>query len=110
VNAYPYGNDDSVLKTNCNVAGHSGTSDKSLSVATLEQCVARGTDSRPIFDLVGNVYEWEDSCASTAANSPCRARGGSYGNSNSLYNACNGDATGKRNETSALTGFRCCSL
>jgi len=69
--------------------------------------------STGIYQMSGNVAEWEDSCDSAADSSPCRVRGGSYKDNNDI-NALRCDAVRSvpRMPTDyALLkdiGFRCC--
>ncbi|MBS2019726.1 MAG: SUMF1/EgtB/PvdO family nonheme iron enzyme [Deltaproteobacteria bacterium] len=50
-----------------------------------------------LYQMSGNVAEWEDSCDSTAANANCRLRGGSYAAGDvSTDLACNANRTMQR--------------
>ncbi len=40
--------------------------------------------STGIYQMSGNVAEWEDSCDNASATSPCRVRGGSYKDNNDI--------------------------
>ena len=61
-----------------------------------------------IFDLSGNVAEWENSCDSEQADANCHVRGGSYLDSGAAV-SCAAAATRKRlDNTDPAVGFRCC--
>lgn len=61
-----------------------------------------------IFDMSGNVAEWEDSCIDAGARDVrCRVRGGSFASSD-VEVACAADALQDINTPSARIGFRCC--
>jgi hypothetical protein len=57
-----------------------------------------------LFDMSGNVWEWEDSC--DAANQ-CRLRGGCFENSSNALD-CGVDSSIARSTTAKTIGFRCC--
>lgn len=60
-----------------------------------------------LFDLSGNVAEWEDSCnGETGGSDECRVRGGFYGTYDLLM--CGSLSHGQRMASDAVTGFRCC--
>jgi formylglycine-generating enzyme required for sulfatase activity len=103
-NLYPYGS--TYEPSSCNGAGSGLTN-----VGSLSSCVGGYAG---IFDMSGNVSEWEDNCDDAGANANCYLRGGSY------------QATGKGHpewlECSSMTeyiprssppysdvGFRCCA-
>lgn len=77
-----------------------------LPVASLRECQPEGNYAG-VFDLSGNVYEWEDSCATTAASSSCRLRGGAFHKGSDCM-GCSGDGEDFRSESFVLVGFRCC--
>jgi formylglycine-generating enzyme required for sulfatase activity len=61
-----------------------------------------------LFDMSGNVEEWEDSCAaSSGAGDECRARGGSRLDAEPAVR-CDAPTSHPRSTTSATLGFRCC--
>ena len=106
-NLYVYGN--TALTNQCNT-----NSNGTLAVGTMIGCQSPDAHYAGIFDLVGNVQEWEDFCAGphvaggSAGNDICTWRGGSYdGGGNS---SCSGNLDiHLRSSTGADTGFRCCS-
>ncbi|NUQ74441.1 MAG: SUMF1/EgtB/PvdO family nonheme iron enzyme [Polyangiaceae bacterium] len=59
-----------------------------------------------IFDMSGNVREWEDACT----GSDCRVRGGSFDSSGAADGElpCGGQMVLGRLESDEFTGFRCC--
>jgi formylglycine-generating enzyme required for sulfatase activity len=62
-----------------------------------------------VYDLSGNVWEWEDSCDGNAGNSDyCRLRGGSDVD-NDYPLRCDVDNYNDRDFQYDLFGFRCCS-
>ncbi|MDI1428961.1 formylglycine-generating enzyme family protein [Polyangium sorediatum] len=66
-----------------------------------------------IFDMSGNVWEWEDSCDETPsdmpAENPCRRRGGSYTSLDHDMDCSSASATVARGYSNQNTGFRCCA-
>ncbi len=66
-----------------------------------------------LFDMSGNVAEWENSCTGTAgATDTCRVRGGSYdsspGASSLTCQTGSSQPPLARNTTASDIGFRCC--
>ncbi len=79
-------------------------------VGAATNCHGATAPYNAIFDMNGNVAEWEDSCNSTeGTGDDCHVRGGSY---SSGWDKCDCDegATKKRAQTADDLGFRCCSL
>lgn len=67
-----------------------------------------------VYDLSGNVFEWQDSCDKYEdGKDRCRFRGGSYissyGDDNGNALRCNYDIAGSRDDAYGNLGFRCCS-
>jgi hypothetical protein len=63
-----------------------------------------------LYDMSGNVWEWEDSCAaSTGQTDYCRARGGSFWSSESTLRCQAATSTTARSAVNRNLGFRCCA-
>jgi sulfatase modifying factor 1 len=66
-----------------------------------------------IYDLTGNVWEWEDSCSGTTGSTDsCRQRGGSFGGGISAQagnQRCDESSSFARNSNRVNLGFRCCA-
>jgi hypothetical protein len=67
-----------------------------------------------LFDMNGNVWEWEESCndldGGDAATAQCRRRGGSFGDTNSCARCSTcGSAARTRSNKNVNTGIRCCA-
>lgn len=113
VNGYPYGEGYTPLVCNGADAGLGG----SVVVGTMTNCQPSWPGYTGVFDLSGNVAEWEDSCdADTGMYDGCRIRGGAFDNFG-FSPAQPGEllSCGSMMATNRLTafsdiGFRCCSL
>lgn len=106
---YPYG--DTYSGTTCNgyEAGHGTT----VPVASMNGCQSAASGYTGAYDLSGNVWEWEDSCAAnTGSSDNCRLRGGSFvgssGGESVLRCDYNLSNIGRANQLESV-GFRCCS-
>ena len=64
-----------------------------------------------IFDMSGNVFEWEDACSDTkGATDECMARGGAFGTALSdMLLGCTQPDSVVRSDAYDDLGFRCCS-
>jgi len=99
---FPYG--DSYQGTTCNGSD--------LGLGSTAEVTAQGgcvDATGEIYDLSGNVWEWEDSCAAqTGDTDECRIRGGGFNNGETNM-ACGADAPTQRGATAVNVGFRCCA-
>ncbi|MBI5531328.1 MAG: SUMF1/EgtB/PvdO family nonheme iron enzyme [Deltaproteobacteria bacterium] len=100
--AYPYGN--TFAYETCN--GAIGTT----AVGSLSGCQSPVSAYAGVYDLSGNVLEWEDSCATISTFGTCRLRGGAAGNND--YPAllqCTSSSSCERICIANSIGFRCCA-
>lgn len=98
--------------TACNT-GCTGTACKTDAVASKTRCQGEPSSAAfpGVFDLNGNVAEWDGVCASDDAAAQCHVRGGDM-QSTATTSACNygmGTALVPRNQPQPTVGFRCCS-
>ncbi|MDB4994317.1 MAG: uncharacterized protein JWM74_1749 [Myxococcaceae bacterium] len=100
--AYPY--PGSYADDNCNGDDHGIK--KAIAVGTMPKCEG---GFGGLFDMSGNVAEWEDACTGSAgAGDQCLLRGGAYESSESKL-GCATAAADARSGAHADVGFRCCS-
>jgi len=80
-----------------------------VEVATLWDCQSSVGGYAGVFDLSGNVWEWEDSCDEyTDSMNSCRARGGAF-YSAADFLRCDSDGNTDRGFVDYSIGFRCCT-
>jgi formylglycine-generating enzyme required for sulfatase activity len=73
--------------------------------SSLPDCEA---DIGGLFNVSGNVAEWENSCAGSGAAALCNLRGGSF-QDGPFELQCSSANTLARNAASNAVGFRCCA-
>ena len=102
--AFPYG--DSYEEQSCNGGDYGDAEIGPVPVGSITSC----SGGYPgIYDMSGNVWEWEDSCdANTGEADLCRARGGAFGNGGDLHRCDYADFSPARNFTAGPMGIRCC--
>jgi formylglycine-generating enzyme required for sulfatase activity len=99
-NDYPYG--DTFDGQACN------GSDKGVGTTVPAGTLATCQSYPGIYDLSGNVLEWEDSCNGTAGpQDNCRMRGGAW-IATAADLRCDASYTANRDDLGGI-GFRCCS-
>jgi formylglycine-generating enzyme required for sulfatase activity len=108
--AYPYGNQfDEMACVGDHYDGQPGYqmgSDVAQEVGSAQGCEG---GSPGVYDLSGNVREWEDSCETAEGNSDkCYRRGGGF-KDNASAQMCAGQATSNRSAAVNDLGFRCCA-
>lgn len=93
---------------------HSGSQlDASYAVKSRANCHSPSPGYQSVFDMSGNVAEWEDSCEKSAqagdANDACRTRGGSIKDERDDTQCAAVPASALvRGTVSPTVGFRCC--
>ncbi len=102
-NVYPYGNDYEA--TAC--FGRDIGEEELAPVGSYLGCQSSETGYEGVFDLSGNVWEWEDCCKTENESSLCRVRGGAL-NSEQDELRCDYDLAFNPFDTSPSIGFRCC--
>jgi formylglycine-generating enzyme required for sulfatase activity len=105
VNTYPYGNVyDGQL---CNGSDYTGTTHMTVAVGTLPACQSSNPGHGGVFDLNGNVGEWENACSGAGRLANCRVRGGSFYTGSNVTCAIN--LFNARSFAHEGIGIRCCS-
>jgi formylglycine-generating enzyme required for sulfatase activity len=103
---YPYG-DEYDQGTKCNDADRD--KDHYTVAGSLPGCQSPDPAFAGVFDLSGNLWEWEDSCdGNEGPADDCMSRGGSN-LSGEGYCTCSHRGGWDRNQLALNLGFRCCS-
>jgi formylglycine-generating enzyme required for sulfatase activity len=111
VNTYPYGTNYDPIA--CNGLGLWPQSPppykyKTLPVGSKATCASEIPSYEGVFDLSGNVEEFEDSCLTESDQSVwCNIRGGAFNNVSHLL--CASEVRRLITSVDASVGFRCCS-
>jgi formylglycine-generating enzyme required for sulfatase activity len=112
-NAFAYGNTGDVNSCNTRDSMGSVGPPPLLASGTMLTCQSQAPGFSGVFDLGGNVWEWEDACSSVdGGNDECRARGGSV---NDFSHPCDSQIPGAsfilrlRSARQGLIGVRCCA-
>jgi formylglycine-generating enzyme required for sulfatase activity len=105
VDDYPYG---STLEPGVCGDGSMPQGMNAAEVGSFVGCQSSVTGYAGVYDLSGNVWEWEDSCFNASNLAWCRWRGGSAHYKYQLLR-CDGDRYAPRDSAYEWTGFRCCS-
>ena len=106
-NTYPYGK--TYNATACNGANY-GTAlgtHATVAVGSLPSCQASAPYAG-VYDLSGNVNEWEDSCDADGQWANCRLRGGYFSYVGDFL-VCGLDDSSPRGYANYAIGFRCCA-
>lgn len=104
--AYPYGDtfDPSACKTQPDIDPTTAAAAPVGSLATCEGGVPG------VFDLAGNVAEWENTCSDfTGSTDYCATRGGMFVSGNADTQRCDKVNPAQRSFAVAPLGFRCCA-
>jgi len=91
--------------------GNDGDQWASVDVGSLSDCQSPDSPYAGVFDLSGNVLEWEDSCDGDAGvGDHCRIRGGSFNYSGPGLRCDMGESLEfARADRYVAVGFRCCA-
>jgi formylglycine-generating enzyme len=79
-----------------------------LAVGSLPNCVTTLAGYAGVYDLNGNVDEWEDGCDGPGKSGWCCSSGGSFINNDGSL-ACGCTYLVARYQANQVSGFRCCS-
>jgi formylglycine-generating enzyme required for sulfatase activity len=104
-NAYTYG--PAFVASACNWGGEINGS--VARVASFPSCHAPAGPLATIFDMTGNVLEWEDACDGPTSEANCRVRGGWFKSPSEESLKCSYGATRTRATVEASMGIRCCA-
>jgi len=104
-NVYPYG--DWYSESTCN--GYDAKNGGTVPVGSMSGCESSVSGYTGVYDLSGNVWEWEDSCDEYVNDTNlCLLRGGSF-NDVDYYLRCVDAIDYSRGSQLDVIGFRCCA-
>jgi len=104
VNQYPYGNEHDPNACNVKDSGYGDTAPAGY----FQDCQSSEPGFEGVFDMVGNVYEWFDSCLGSEGKEDRCYNGSSTSGSLGIRRDCEFWGTDPRNESWGGLGFRCC--
>ena len=105
-NTFPHGS--TLNSSACNGLDYAGTSYMTVAVGTLSTCQSSVSGYSGVYDLSGNVSEWEDSCEGPDPSALCRIRGYCFLGT-AMFLTCGDDHSDPRNAAFSSSGIRCCS-
>lgn len=104
LNLFPYGSSYVPSACHTEIFGDAWSTQPVSTGATCQSSCAFGG----VFDLNGNVMEWEDSCITDRPEPICHARGGSVGSGDGSSLCAYMAASAPHMVTDYSIGFRCC--
>lgn len=108
--AWPYGASADATRCNTIERAPDGGTNAVVPVRSLTACNGTSPELNALYDMSGNVAEWEDSCqATTGEGDSCRVRGGSF-RDKATVSSCGVSTTRNRSDRQDWVGFRCCRL
>jgi sulfatase modifying factor 1 len=102
--AFPYGN--TYQPNYCN--GYDNNLFVTVPVGSMHDCQSSVAGYAGVYDLSGNVWEWEDACGAPGQPDWCRLRGGSFG-LQSPNLGCGADNYDRVTYARPGIGLRCCA-
>jgi formylglycine-generating enzyme len=103
--SYPYGTTFDETKCNGLSTQDPAPTPGPTAVGSKKGCAG----AKPIYDMSGNVAEWEDACvAYDGQTDKCFARGGSYASTTEISLKCTNGEQLDRDTRRPDVGFRCC--
>jgi formylglycine-generating enzyme required for sulfatase activity len=103
-NVYPYGS--AYQWTYC--SGYDNNAITTVPTGSMHDCQSSVAGYGGVYDLSGNVREWEDACGGPGGADYCRLRGGSFSFQRPNL-TCDADNSDRVNYASSGVGLRCCS-
>ncbi len=107
--SYPYGNTYHATYCDGSDFWNDNNSMQTVAVGSLTNCVTSKAGYSGVYDLSGNVWEWEDSCTSTGQPAACRIRGGAFYLGGGALACGYGGGDFPRSVVYNNIGFRCCT-
>ncbi len=102
--AYQYGS--TYMSGRCNDVSSPVTGPAQVAIS-FPTCTSNWPGEASMYDLSGNVQEWENSCSGSDTASNCAARGGDWLGTGTAM-SCDASVSVPRMTRSQKRGFRCC--